>query len=196
MSGENKLARQGGMRSWGSRPATEEAEEKAVMKGGGLEESTGTLNGTVEVAGGEKKKRKRKGDKGGTGVKANSKRSKGDENGEEPQSATTEPLLSTGTGDEPKRKKRKREGVDHPIENGDSPIHGRPATNGHAQPTSDKLLKRLRKSMSKLEKEPGHSSLAQWVEKVSKSKDQVSDTAEVLRGLRISFTDGRWVLHA
>jgi len=199
VSAENTLGRQGGMRSWGSPAVTETngeiQETQPNGHGNGHVSEAGTaMNGHVQ--GGEKRK-KRKGDRGGTGTKANSKRPKSEADGDAaPTEIASSARPRTDATIEPKTKKRKREtssgnqpdlprdGIQKPV-NGDSPA------------LSDETLKRLRKSMSKLEKVTGDTNLQAWLELVvCTSKKETLESAEVMRSLKVLFQDGKWVLRA
>lgn len=142
LTGENRQTPEGGMRAWGSAPTSD-----------------------AEGAGEEKKRRK--GDKGGTGAKANS-RLKEEAKAEE----------AAGHQDK-KRKREESEAVSAPVV--------------PAGPPSDKTLKRIRKHMSKLEKKE-EVPLAQWLVEVGKGKEKTVDQSEVLAGLKVAFVDGRWQL--
>ncbi|RSH88074.1 uncharacterized protein EHS24_000601 [Apiotrichum porosum] len=155
-TGENKTAPETGMRTWGSAP-TSDSEAPAATK-------VAPVGATAAVATDAKKKRK--GDKGGCGSKANSNKAK------LASDAATE-------ADEPQAKKRKR---DDEVE--DAPT---------AAP-SDKTLKRLRKHMSKIEDKASGVPLANWLEQVAQGKEKTLDKSEVLQGIQVSFVDGRWQL--
>lgn len=180
MSGENKLARQGGMRSWGSPAVTETPNGDSNTNSHGLEvERTGN-GGEVE----EGKKKKRKGDKGGTGKKANSKRPRSEVDDHE---AITSHL--TTTPDETKSKKRKRDSTLAAPTNGESA-----ATNGMITVLSEKSLKRIRKNMSKLEKSSDEKSLKEWLEELCKGKEEAFTPAEAMSSLKVDFTSGKWTI--
>ncbi|BEI87183.1 hypothetical protein CcaverHIS002_0705290 [Cutaneotrichosporon cavernicola] len=144
-TGENLAQPETTMRSWGSTPVPDSTPATPPVQ-----------------------EKRRKGDKGGTGSKANS---------------------STKSNiEEPASKKRKREAS----EAASATVPETAVPNG---PPTDKALKRIRKHMGKLEKK-GDMSLAQWIEKVAQGKDKSVDRADVLAGLQVAFVDGKWQLKA
>jgi cell growth-regulating nucleolar protein len=126
----------------------------------------------VEEVGKKKKKKSKKGDKGGTGSKA------GVNNGRAKSEGEVEVEM-----EEPEKKKRKRD--ESAVESATPVV------------ASEKTLKRLKKNMSKLEK-GGEVELvlADWLSKAGKGKEGDIDTAEVLKGLKVSLSDGKWILTA
>ncbi|WOO79717.1 UPF0743 protein [Vanrija pseudolonga] len=123
----------------------------------------------------EKKKKRKGGDKGGTGSKANSKSKPAVRAPvEEPQAA------------EPSAKKRK-------FEDGEASTAA--SASSTPAPPSDKTLKRLKKHMSKLESSSAEGiSLSQWLEQVAQGKEKTVDQSDVLAGLKVAFTGGKWQL--
>ncbi|KAK8869806.1 hypothetical protein IAR55_000374 [Kwoniella newhampshirensis] len=169
-SAMNKLQSDGPMRSWGSSPAP-----TTETNGQGL-------GGVPSVDEGAKKTKnnKKKGDKGGTGAKANSKRPKNDD--DEP-SATPVPLSEVVPVEEPKNKKRKFD---------DEEPEANPATNA---PVSSKTVKRLKKRLTKLEERiNGEMTLGEWVESLGKDEKKSVDTAEIFKAVKVSFKDGSFQL--
>jgi len=153
MSGENKRAPEGGMRSWGS-PAVSEAPEVR----------------TPDVDAGPKKKR-RKGDKGGTGSKANSKRLEIE--AMESARAATVPAEEDAT---PVSAKRKR---------ASSPVVE--AVADAAAPTDNKAVKRVRKNAAKI---TFTANLAEWLEQAGRKVD-----GDVTKIAKVVMEDGKWVLN-
>jgi len=201
VTGENKVAPQGGMRSWGSTP----------LGGSPVPESTTPAAFTPVVpvnatnGNGEKKKKGKKGDKGGTGSKAGVKATHnqilGSNGKAETGNTATEkaphnaalanaetvivapaPPTTTNEDSEPS-KKRKRY---------DSAI---PTTTTTAE-VSEKIMKRLRKNVSKLESTDKETiSLSEYLGLVGKGKkDEVIDRESVLAGLKVGLEGGKWVL--
>ncbi|WVQ98737.1 hypothetical protein IAU59_005868 [Kwoniella sp. CBS 9459] len=165
---ENKFAPADGMRSWGGSPAAQSPAEIALEQNGNAPVSTPTEP--------EKKKNKRKGDKGGTGAKANSKNPKGD---------SVEPTAAPAA-EEPKNKKRKFE------EESSTPAA---TVNGEAaEGVSSKTLKRLKKRFGKLEEKSSDMSLGEWIEALGKDKEKSVDSAEILKAIKVSRKDGSFVL--
>ncbi|KAL0253986.1 hypothetical protein I308_101365 [Cryptococcus tetragattii IND107] len=170
----------GGERSYAS--AMNKLESAVGMRSWGSPAVTETASENVEVREepGEKKdekKRKKKGDKGGTGSRANSKNARS----EEPSSAPPETL-------EPKSKKRKIDDTDivDDLEN--------PSPAVSIEPISSKTIKRLKKRLSKLE-EKKEMSLRELVDSLQKDEKKAVEAAEIMRGIKISFRDGSWVLN-
>lgn len=179
------------MRSWGSTPVNgspaPEFQQAPVVP---------VSNGTAVVDDGEKKKKKKKkGDKGGTGSKANSSAKK--PNGDAP-STSAAPTVITTPVEEPSQKKRKRDPSPAPAP---APAAAAAATTTNTttpsgQP-SEKILKRLRKNISKLDSDssPTPASLGEWLDKVGKGKkDESMSREEVLASLKVGQVDGKWVL--
>ncbi|KAL1409692.1 hypothetical protein Q8F55_003688 [Vanrija albida] len=164
ITGENRARPEGGMRQWGSAPASDN-------------EATPAPSGTATPTQGEpeKKKKRKGGDKGGTGSKANSKSKSAHAPADEPEAAA------------PSSKKRKLEADDEPAASASS--SSTPA------PPSDKTLKRLKKHMSKLESSTSEGvSLSQWLQQVAQGKEKSVDQADILAGLKVAFTGGKWQL--
>lgn len=169
-----------GERSYAS--AMNKLESAVGMRSWGSPAITETASENLEVREepGEKKdekKRKKKGDKGGTGSRANSKNARS----EEPSSAPPETL-------EPKSKKRKIGDTDivDDLEN--------PSPAVSIEPISSKTIKRLKKRLSKLE-EKKEMSLRELVDSLQKDEKKAVEAAEIMRGIKISFRDGSWVLN-
>ncbi|WWD15921.1 hypothetical protein CI109_100345 [Kwoniella shandongensis] len=161
-SAMNKLQSDGPMRSWGTSPAPTATE--------GSQPPTSENGGDGAAA---KKKNKKKGDKGGTGAKANSKRPKSDE-------AESTPVPTT----EPQNKKRKFDGEDE----------AEPTVVPTSEPVSSKTIKRLKKRFTKLEekKSTAEMTLGEWVDSLGKDKE--NDTAEILKAVKVSFKEGSFQL--
>ena len=195
------------MRSWGSPAVTEHnGEEAGEINNDRAGGTSMERNETVQTdLGQSKKKKKRKGDKGGTGVNANSKRPRSVVDEEIPIRSTAlthEPTVAVAVS-EPKSKKRKHQSsAGHSaLINGDSK-----SSNGNLESTggsitavmSSKQIKRLRKTMSKLENATGGSTpLVDWLQRVcqsNSSEDKALDSVEVMRGLKVSLMDSKWVL--
>lgn len=170
-TGENSFTNPAGMRSWGSTPTIEESQPEAST-------STLTIPIPITVLGEAEaerpKKKKKKGDKGGTGSKANSKRPRG-----ESENASVAPVLS-----ETENKKRKRSA---------SPAPAIAQTNGDAEP-SDKQLKKLRKNLGKLESKASSMQLDQFLKQVGEGKKDSIASTDVLKSLKVGFSEGKWVL--
>lgn len=170
----------GGERSYAS--AMNKLESTVGMRSWGSPAITETASENVEVReeAGEKKeekKRKKKGDKGGTGSRANSKNARS----EEPSSAPPETS-------EPKSKKRKIDDVDIVADAED------PSSAVSTEPISSKTIKRLKKRLSKLE-EKKEMSLGELVDSLQKDEKKAVEAAEIMKGIKISFRDGSWVLN-
>ena len=193
------------MRSWGSPAITEpngEEAGEAKSEAAGVS-SVGKKDKVQTDSGQSKKKKKRKGDKGGTGVNANSKR---------PKSLVDEgvPMDSTALTHEPaiaaselKTKKRKHQSIAgrSAYNTGDAkPVSGdlEPTNGSITAVMSSKQIRRLRKTMSKLEKATGESTpLVDWLQRVCQSdssEDMALDSVEVMRGLKVSLMNSKWVL--
>ncbi|WVW83072.1 hypothetical protein I302_105089 [Kwoniella bestiolae CBS 10118] len=165
----NKMAPSVGMRSWGSAETTPNPE---VV-------STNEVSQTLAVNGDadsdkKKKKNNRKGDKGGTGAKANSK------NPPKTNDVTqiTTPL-DTSAG--PQNKKRKFEEPETTV-----------VPNGESTEVSSKVVKRLKKRFGKLEDK--ELTLGEWIESLGKDKEKNVDSNDILRTLKVSKKDGQFVL--
>lgn len=144
-SAENRLEPNTTMRTWG--PAEPETTPPVVAK-----------------------KKRRKGDKGGTGSKANSKRARSEISEAQPEDVNSASQASKvgAENSEPVAKKVKRE-----------------------KSGQDKTLKRIKKNMSKLE---GELALSVWLEKLGKGKQGAMDTGTILEKLKVKLVDGTWQL--
>ena len=180
VTGENKVAPQGGMRSWGSTPLGGSPAPESAS-------TPATFTPAIPVAangmnGGEKKKKGKKGDKGGTGSKAGVKATHNQilANAETVIVAPAPP--TTVNEDSEPSKKRKRD---------DSAIPTASTTE-----VSEKIMKRLRKNVSKLESTDKETiSLSEYLGLVGKGKkDAVIDRDTVLAGLKVGLEGGKWVL--
>ncbi|ORY23051.1 hypothetical protein BCR39DRAFT_550169 [Naematelia encephala] len=171
---ENTFAPRDGMRSWGSPAASaistpvEEKQVEAVINGASqpvVISSTTITNGVQD----KKKAKKRRGDKGGTGAKANSK------------SLETQTSEDTPPSEEHTQKKRKRDTSEPPVESTTTP--------------SEKTLKRLKKNLAKLEKSPAVP-LDEWLQRLGKGKkeDKAVDLAEILKSVKVVASDGKFEL--
>ena len=180
------------MRSWGSNAVHEPNEGLGQAVNGSVAEAPGDQVDGDRVADTDKKKKKKRknGDKGGTGSKANStaKSRDGADGDGVAESAPPQVTMFTSTdpADGPKIKKRKR---------GESPA-ANIQINGVVKdtPLPDKTLKRLRKNVTKLEKSAGEVSLRDWLELAGKGKEKVIQSDAVLRGVKVSFANGGWLL--
>lgn len=200
MTGENRVAPSGGMRSWGSTP----------LGGSPVPESTTPTSFTPvvpvtatngNVNGGEKKKKGKKGDKGGTGSNAGKKapHNQALANAETVIVAPAPP--TTSTTEEGASKKRKRDDDAVPATTTTSTAASTAGNgNGNGIETStpsEKTLKRLRKNVSKLESTEGGEtiSLSEYLGRVGKGKkDEVIDRDTLLAGLKVGWEGGKWVL--
>ena len=194
VTGENKVAPPGGMRSWGSTPLggspVPEAQAQAPTVLTTPAVPIAVTNGNMN--GGEKKKKGKKGDKGGTGSNAGKKAphnqalasSNANSNSETVIVAPGPPTTTTTTEDgEGASKKRKRDESAIPTT----------TTTGSSEP-SEKVLKRLRKNVSKLEGSETIS-LQEYLGRVGKGKkDEVIDRDTLLAGLKVGLEGGKWVL--
>lgn len=149
------------MRSWGSPVVTESAPPSPSMPAASVVEASSSTHIDNEKT----TKKKRKGDKGGTGAKANSKRPKEDVN-------------SLAVEAEPAAKKRKRSSS--------------PAAT--MTEISDKTVKRLRKSASKVAEKSLSLSLGDWLKQVGEGKKEQLDASEVNRAAKVNYEGGKWVL--
>ncbi|OXG21508.1 cell growth-regulating nucleolar protein [Cryptococcus neoformans Tu401-1] len=177
---QSRGAHNGGERSYAS--AMNKLESTVGMRSWGspaVAESTPEKAEVREEVGAKKdeKKRKKKGDKGGTGSRANSKNARS----EEPSSAPPETS-------EPKSKKRKIDDVD--IVAGPE----NPSSADSVEPVSSKTIKRLKKRLSKLE-EKQEMSLGELVDSLQKDEKKAVEAAEIMKGIKISFKDGSWILN-
>jgi len=182
VTGENKVAPQGGMRSWGSTPlGGSPVPESASTPATFTPAIPVTANG---MNGGEKKKKGKKGDKGGTGSKAGVKATHNQILGSNGKAETgnTATVQSTHEDNDEPSKKRKRD---------DSAIPTASTTE-----VSEKIMKRLRKNVSKLESTDKETiSLSEYLGLVGKGKkDEVIDRDTVLAGLKVGLEGGKWVL--
>jgi hypothetical protein len=186
------VAPPGGMRSWGSTP----------LGGSPAPESTPTsfaavpvtvTNGYVNANGNGAAEKKKKGKKGDTGSNAGKKapHNAALASAETVIVAPAPPQLTTTetNGEEPP-KKRKRD---------DSVVPTTTATNGSSTSTSapsEKIMKRLRKNVSKLESGDKETiSLQEYLGRVGKGKkDEVIDRDTLLAGLKVGMEGGKWVL--
>jgi cell growth-regulating nucleolar protein len=167
-TGENNLAPQGGMRSWGSAP-TSEADFEASTSSAAMAPA-GTEDKKI-------KKKKKKGDKKGTGSRANTRNPPRIEDEAESAESAGAQISAPSSGE-----KRKRS-PSPPADSQSSPL-----------PLGEKTLKRLRKNMSKLGEKSPSIPLAEWLEKVGKNKDKEGLEKEVLQGVQVSWVEGRWQL--
>ncbi|WVF72157.1 hypothetical protein IAT40_006969 [Kwoniella sp. CBS 6097] len=167
---ENKFAPAEGMRSWGGSPAAQSPAETALEQNGNVPVS-GPGAGEPE----KKKNNKRKGDKGGTGAKANSKHPKSDA------------IEAAAPAPEPTNKKRKFEE--------EQPSTPAAAVNDDAsEAVSSKTLKRLKKRFGKLEEKSSDMSLGEWISALGKDKEKNVESAEILKAIKVSRKDGSFVL--
>jgi len=179
VTGENKVAPQGGMRSWGSTPLggspVPESTTPAAF-------STPAVPVHATNGNGEKKKKGKKGDKGGTGSNAG-KKAPHNAALASAETVIVAPAPPTTTNDDSEpSKKRKRD---------DSAIPTTTTTE-----VSEKIMKRLRKNVSKLESTDKETiSLSEYLGLVGKGKkDEVIDRESVLAGLKVGLEGGKWVL--
>ncbi|OCF35456.1 hypothetical protein I317_04972 [Kwoniella heveanensis CBS 569] len=176
---ENKFAPPEGMRSWGGSPAAQTPAEIALEQNGNAPVSSSATATAMTTGEPEKKKNKRKGDKGGTGAKANSKN---------PRSDVVE--TTAVTEEEPKNKKRKFE------ESGTTPatVAAETVNGDPAEAVSSKTLKRLKKRFGKLEEKSNDMSLGDWIEALGKDKEKSVESAEILKAIKVCRKDGSFVL--
>ncbi|WRT67145.1 uncharacterized protein IL334_004111 [Kwoniella shivajii] len=151
----NRMAPQKGMRSWGASAESTPVPETAQT----------SINGDSD------KKKKRRGDKGGTGAKANSKN---------PPKAEETPVFAETS--ETSNKKRKFE------ESDSTPT----VVNGDSTEVNSKTIKRLKKRLGKIEEK--EVTLAEWIDALGRDKEKNVESSEILKALKVSKKDGQFVL--
>lgn len=155
-TGENKARPEKGMRQWGSAPSSDV-------------EATSTAPGTPSAAAGgdaEPKKKKRKGDKGGTGAKANSR-------------VGSEPVEESSS-----RKRKREDAAATPVAE---------TTTAPSEKTVKRIKKHMKKLEDKVSTTI---SLADWLQRVAEGKEKTVDKSDVLQGVQVSLVDGHWQLSA
>ncbi|WVO13912.1 hypothetical protein L204_101537 [Cryptococcus depauperatus] len=165
-SSMNKLESTSGMRSWGSPVSNEistSTPDPAAMPVSKTDDTGPKRHDT----------KRKKGDKGGTGSKANSKSRKGDDSFVVASKMEDIPDDST-----PKRKKRKIDQVD--------------TTPDIAVSASSKTNKRLKKRLAKLRGD--EMTLERWVEGLGNDHKKNIQITDILKGVRVSLKDGSWIL--
>lgn len=161
------------MRSWGTSPAVTDSEPSTPVP-----TALPTTAASAPAGKDNDKKRRKKGDKGGTGSKANSKHPRG-----ESLAASEAP---TAASDEPAQKKRKRSTSPAP-----APAAAETAA---GEAISDKTLKRLRKNAAKIGEKSPSLSLDEWVKRIAEVKKEQIDVEDVNKAAKVSFEDGKWIL--
>ncbi|KAK4686558.1 cell growth-regulating nucleolar protein, partial [Tremellales sp. Uapishka_1] len=206
-TGENSMAPQGGMRSWGSNANSEAGDAESstplpIINGNKshttfVEDAAPTSTSTFANAAGEdegakKKKNKKKGDKKGTGSRANTRNPPKAES-EVPSTivasaslpiASSTATSTTNPTEEPIAKKRKRSAS--------------PSTTTFVEP-SQKTVKKLRKTLSKLSdqtEKPLRQSLEGFLATLGSNKnaDKTIDASEILKAVKVELIDGKWQL--
>ena len=172
------------MRSWGSPAITENQDAITDLDGKQAKKASDPVNG--DVVGNVKKTKPKSSDKGGTEKKAKSKI------GSLEIKVDDLPVKTLPDGGQTS-KKRKRDNVPEANGNVNQGKESVTAT-GTSEPVSDKTLKRIRRTISKISMTNQEMTLAKWLDQICRAKEKPWDLSDVMRCLKVTYTDGRWIL--